>query len=496
MSSTCWRWSSPTGTCVGPVEQDVGGHQHRVGVERDPGRVHAAALLLELDHPVQLAGVRRALEQVGRARCAPAPRLCTNSVLRSSPAASSSVAISRVELAQPRPGRAASVSACRSADAVEAVGARAGAAAIGRSAPSRLPRVRWPVGVSSESGGGWSCGAPGVRAARAARRVEMHDGRPWAAVVEVGVLERWSAVRRATTEVVAVRRHAVIVQHVQRTGSVPGMDARAGPATVVFDPSLTEYDFGPDAPDVPAPGRPDDAARRGARASSASGLRHGRRRRWPATTLIATVHDPELIEAVTRAGDHRRARRRARAASAPTTTRSSAACTTRPRTSSARPSRRSARCGAARACTAPTSPAACTTRCRDRASGFCIYNDVAVGIQYLLDQGAERVAYVDVDVHHGDGVEQIFWDDPRVLTISAARDRPDALPRHRLPDRPRRSRRARARRSTSRCRRAPATPAGCAPSTPSCRRCCASSRPRCWSPSTAATPTSRTRSPT
>jgi acetoin utilization protein AcuC len=55
---------------------------------------------------------------------------------------------------------------------------------------------------------------------------------------------------------------------------------------------------------------------------------------------------------------------------------------------------------------------------RDRASGFCIYNDVAVGIQYLLDRGAERVAYVDVDVHHGDGVEAIFYDDPRVLTIS------------------------------------------------------------------------------
>ncbi len=54
----------------------------------------------------------------------------------------------------------------------------------------------------------------------------------------------------------------------------------------------------------------------------------------------------------------------------------------------------------------------------DRSSGFCIYNDVAVGIQWLLDQGAERVAYVDVDVHHGDGVERIFWNDPRVLTIS------------------------------------------------------------------------------
>jgi acetoin utilization protein AcuC len=55
---------------------------------------------------------------------------------------------------------------------------------------------------------------------------------------------------------------------------------------------------------------------------------------------------------------------------------------------------------------------------RDRASGFCIYNDVAVGIKKLLDDGAQRVAYVDVDVHHGDGVEQIFWDDPRVLTVS------------------------------------------------------------------------------
>jgi acetoin utilization protein AcuC len=54
----------------------------------------------------------------------------------------------------------------------------------------------------------------------------------------------------------------------------------------------------------------------------------------------------------------------------------------------------------------------------DRASGFCIYNDVAVGIRWLLDQGAQRVAYVDVDVHHGDGVERVFWDDPRVLTIS------------------------------------------------------------------------------
>jgi acetoin utilization protein AcuC len=55
---------------------------------------------------------------------------------------------------------------------------------------------------------------------------------------------------------------------------------------------------------------------------------------------------------------------------------------------------------------------------RARASGFCVYNDPAVAIARLLDLGAERVAYVDVDVHHGDGVQAAFYTDPRVLTIS------------------------------------------------------------------------------
>jgi acetoin utilization protein AcuC len=54
----------------------------------------------------------------------------------------------------------------------------------------------------------------------------------------------------------------------------------------------------------------------------------------------------------------------------------------------------------------------------DRASGFCVYDDPAVAIAWLLDRGVERVAYVDVDVHHGDGPQAIFWDDPRVLTVS------------------------------------------------------------------------------
>ncbi|MGV8976842.1 MAG: acetoin utilization protein AcuC [Cellulomonas sp.] len=52
------------------------------------------------------------------------------------------------------------------------------------------------------------------------------------------------------------------------------------------------------------------------------------------------------------------------------------------------------------------------------ASGFCVYNDAAVAIRRLLDEGARRVAYVDLDAHHGDGVQKVFWNDPRVLTVS------------------------------------------------------------------------------
>jgi acetoin utilization protein AcuC len=54
----------------------------------------------------------------------------------------------------------------------------------------------------------------------------------------------------------------------------------------------------------------------------------------------------------------------------------------------------------------------------DRASGFCVYNDAALAIKELLARGVERVAYVDIDVHHGDGVQAAFYEDPRVLTVS------------------------------------------------------------------------------
>ena len=54
----------------------------------------------------------------------------------------------------------------------------------------------------------------------------------------------------------------------------------------------------------------------------------------------------------------------------------------------------------------------------DRASGFCYLNDPVLGILDWLDQGLSNIVYVDVDAHHGDGVQDAFHDDPRVLTIS------------------------------------------------------------------------------
>ena len=53
----------------------------------------------------------------------------------------------------------------------------------------------------------------------------------------------------------------------------------------------------------------------------------------------------------------------------------------------------------------------------DHASGFCVFNDPAVAISYLLQRGL-RVAYLDIDAHHGDGVQEFFFADDRVLTIS------------------------------------------------------------------------------
>ncbi|MGH8761903.1 MAG: histone deacetylase family protein [Nitrosospira sp.] len=56
---------------------------------------------------------------------------------------------------------------------------------------------------------------------------------------------------------------------------------------------------------------------------------------------------------------------------------------------------------------------------RDRAMGFCLFNNIAAGVAHAIHaHGLERVAVVDFDVHHGNGTEDIFRDDPRVMMVS------------------------------------------------------------------------------
>ncbi|TSB48085.1 acetoin utilization protein AcuC [Alkalicoccobacillus porphyridii] len=55
---------------------------------------------------------------------------------------------------------------------------------------------------------------------------------------------------------------------------------------------------------------------------------------------------------------------------------------------------------------------------KGKASGFCIYNDSAIAIEYLKQNYQARVLYVDTDAHHGDGVQWCFYDDPDVFTLS------------------------------------------------------------------------------
>lgn len=55
---------------------------------------------------------------------------------------------------------------------------------------------------------------------------------------------------------------------------------------------------------------------------------------------------------------------------------------------------------------------------RDRASGFCVYSDLAAAIAWIREAHGSRVLYIDYDAHHGDGVQGLFYDDPDVLTLS------------------------------------------------------------------------------
>jgi acetoin utilization protein AcuC len=192
------------------------------------------------------------------------------------------------------------------------------------------------------------------------------------------------------------------------------MPACPGPATVVFDSTLTEYDFGPSHPMAPV--RVDLTIR----LARDLGLLDRLRTVAPPMAgddLIATVHDPGLIEAVQRAGKDPDGFE-------PAYGLGSEDNPVFPEMHHAAAHVVGATAEAFRQVWSGESLHSVSIAgglhhaMADRSSGFCIYNDVAVGIRWLLDQGAQKVAYVDVDVHHGDGVERIFYDDPRVLTIS------------------------------------------------------------------------------
>jgi len=191
------------------------------------------------------------------------------------------------------------------------------------------------------------------------------------------------------------------------------MDACPGPAAVVYDASLGEYDFGAGHPMAPV------RVALTMRLAECLGVLD-RMQVVPAPMAteddLATVHDPAFIEAVQRAGRTGRAEeefglgtednplfRDMHHASAHVVGASVEACR---------------RVWEGESLHAANVMGGLHHAMPGRASGFCIYNDVAVGIRWLLDHGAKRVAYVDLDVHHGDGVERIFYDDPRVLTIS------------------------------------------------------------------------------
>ena len=196
-------------------------------------------------------------------------------------------------------------------------------------------------------------------------------------------------------------------------GNVRRMEC-SGPASVVFDKSLTEYDFGPTHPMSPL--RVDLTMRL---AEELGVLERLRVVPAPIATReqIASVHDEAMIDAVTKCGTVPGWTDEARGLGTEddpvfTDMHLAAAHVV------------GATCEAVRQVRSGESLHSVNIAgglhhaMRDRSSGFCIYNDIAVGIQQLLDSGVERVAYVDVDVHHGDGVEKIFYDDPRVLTIS------------------------------------------------------------------------------
>jgi acetoin utilization protein AcuC len=190
----------------------------------------------------------------------------------------------------------------------------------------------------------------------------------------------------------------------------------AGPACVVFDPTLTDYDFGPSHPMSPL--RVELTMRLAADLGVIGAAGLGSVNAPVASDeLLATVHEPRFIEAVQRISKD------------PSRVDEAHGLGTDDNPTFEGMHRASAHVVGAsveaarqvwsgEVLHAANISGGLHHAMPGKASGFCVYNDVAVAIRWLLDNGARRVAYVDVDVHHGDGVERIFYDDPRVLTIS------------------------------------------------------------------------------
>jgi acetoin utilization protein AcuC len=192
----------------------------------------------------------------------------------------------------------------------------------------------------------------------------------------------------------------------------------SGTLHVLWDDSLAEYDFGPGHPLAPVRVELTMALARAMGVLDAPGVSLSVPD--PASdALLELIHDPAYISAVRRAGatvaaDLRfglgtpdnpvfsRMHEASALVAGATVAAASAVWTGAP----------------SRATHAANIAGGLHHAMRGAASGFCVYNDPAIAIAWLLGQGAERIAYVDVDVHHGDGVQAAFFADPRVLTIS------------------------------------------------------------------------------
>jgi acetoin utilization protein AcuC len=185
----------------------------------------------------------------------------------------------------------------------------------------------------------------------------------------------------------------------------------SGPLVVFWDPAMTSYDFGPGHPLAPV------RVRLTIELASSLGVLGPVRAPSPATDdELRLVHDAAYIDAVRRAGEDGRANPWYGLGTPDNPVFGSM--------HSASALIAGGTLAAARAVWdgsvlhGANIAGGLHHAMRRSASGFCVYNDPAIAIAWLLSAGATRVAYVDVDVHHGDGVQAAFYDDPRVLTIS------------------------------------------------------------------------------